>query len=646
MERDHRSLKFGHRRSLSYSTQPGCKLRSTRGMPVGQGSVGALLLFASLLVSACSSGGTADAPGETSPAPSVESSIEGVDLVVPEGAFPQGTELAVQPFQSAEPGVLGSGEAGLSFSIDAAGLQPSRPFTVEIDASNLHYSDPSLIYLARWDEEIAAWIPVHTEWNENQQKFTATLDHLSGFKTFIWNSWNDVKTGVSWTANEVKNVVNSGVDLAKGVGSTVVDGINLMATNAAGWLGIRGASPPTCSSNAQLHYELLETATGDQRPVFACYEEIGDRSVRLKLANNRPYGMLLVVPPKSEVSVEVWPGFGVDSGQGAMFGFASLLNSVGVNEAYIPPGGTLAIQFPVAVDQDQVVVEATSTPAYTGLDLAVELVKAIWLKTPDATVEMFNCILAGGASLREIADRYDVGNTLAYLDSVRTCLKTLGLALAGSVYDVGRATLATVPSLLSNLKDTSLTKFEVSNSVAIRRIARATQPVPSSGTSPTWDEIKNAEIPELCTHPPSRLSDGVDPNVPNNMGALELVPNTLVRDIPSNDAGPLTAVKMTCYAGGVGWPDSIMLFSSGGRFYASSSLDDGTGISLWTDAGLAGAGRDGIQHIERYEGGLRVTVLAYRPSDAACCASSLALVTLVARDRSIVVTSVVEDVGD
>lgn len=176
--------------------------------------------------------------------------------------------------------------------------------------------------------------------------------------------------------------------------------------------------------------------------------------------------------------------------------------------------------------------------------------------------------------------------------------------------------------------------------------------------SPTWDEIANADIPAMCMHPASTLVDGVDPNVPANLGEFELrrtLPDGspgVVTEVPS-DAGPLTAVAATCNAGGTAWPDPVVFFGPGGTYVAStmfaeSSIEEGPdgeriGTSWearWNAAGLTYPGRTGLRSLALDGDDLVAVVTAGAEGDGACCPSAEATVRVRVEGGSVELVSV------
>lgn len=164
---------------------------------------------------------------------------------------------------------------------------------------------------------------------------------------------------------------------------------------------------------------------------------------------------------------------------------------------------------------------------------------------------------------------------------------------------------------------------------------------------PTWDEIKNASIPAMCTHPPTTLVEGRDVTLAESQGHFSLQRTLrngqpgLVTGVPS-EAGPLTAVVVSCNAGGVGWPNQVMFFSEGGVYYAHTDFLDAD----WKSAGLIAPGRDGISGIWLRGSEVEIYTSAEHQSDPSCCPTGSALVRMRAENGTIRITSLTEDVGD
>ena len=163
-------------------------------------------------------------------------------------------------------------------------------------------------------------------------------------------------------------------------------------------------------------------------------------------------------------------------------------------------------------------------------------------------------------------------------------------------------------------------------------------PAAPAAVAPTWEELKNASLPGLCSHPPTVLVDGIDPNA--DPGFLALDRDSLTRPVPS-DVGPLTALIANCSAGGVGWPSLLMFFGAGGEYVASSLLLE---EADWASAGLDGPARSGIQRLEVTPTGVLVDTSASLPWDFACCASGTARLEVFVTSDGVFVSSIVSNV--
>ena len=195
-------------------------------------------------------------------------------------------------------------------------------------------------------------------------------------------------------------------------------------------------------------------------------------------------------------------------------------------------------------------------------------------------------------------------------------------------------------------------------------------------SAPTWDEFKNASLPAVCAHPATTLVDGKNVSLRNSSGADGSPPQGIyeleetlgdvaggganpgyVAGLPS-DAGPLTAVVVSCNAGGVAWPNDIVAFKPGGIYYDETSLNghvtgdsfdtanfvDEAG-SLWTQSGLAEPGRGGVWKLAVEGDKLVVYTMALRPGEAECCATGYAKVTMNASGGKLNIDSVEVDSG-
>ncbi len=162
-----------------------------------------------------------------------------------------------------------------------------------------------------------------------------------------------------------------------------------------------------------------------------------------------------------------------------------------------------------------------------------------------------------------------------------------------------------------------------------------------------WDLVKDAQMPAISLLPPSSLVDGQAADIPEGEGQLHLIRTQrdgspgVIAGVTSNDAGPLIAVVASADAGGVAWPNILLLFTPDGELYA---LSDFLGMAVGGRRHLPE--REGIVIMELDGGVLNVYLDAVGPTDAECCPTHEALVTVVGQDRQVAIVHAEEQFGD
>lgn len=221
------------------------------------------------------------------------------------------------------------------------------------------------------------------------------------------------------------------------------------------------------------------------------------------------------------------------------------------------------------------------------------------------------------------------------LVSVFIALALVGVALAVGGADDQPASPASGQSPTgTHAGDGEVSAGEPTESMMPRPLDAPTASLPPSdtppATAPGWDLIASASIPSLCGHPPTTLVDGKHTEIAEGQGFFELLQGLesgapgFVSGLPGAEVGTLTAAVASCSAGGVGWPNVIVLFSPGGAFYGAGDLTLDEQASNWNVEGMAAPGREGVTEL-RVEGmSLVVTVRALVDSDAECCPSAVA----------------------
>ncbi len=394
----------------------------------------------------------------------------------------------------------GTSPLGPAIRIDAGGAQPAQPLSLSFDVNSLQANDPELIFFARWDPDSATWIALDSTYDPDSAMIQVEIDHLSLFAPFEWVG-GQIIDGVNWTGRQLKQFHDSALAGVRSTRDTLVEGADLLGTNVAGWLGLRGASPPDCGSTEAIaleSWELVNSADGDQPPLFGCVKaEAGSDEVTLHVANNRPYGMLVAIPPGSTVDLVSWPGASLDSGNAGLYALYEMLGeNTGLGERYLPPQATIALTVD-ATDLNQILIDTRSNPAYAGLDLAVDLVRSVWNVEPEPAIDVANCLLDGASSLTEVMEQYDISNTLAYYDSFIACARLVAEDAIGDVFDLSKSLVSTLGAAISSFKDIGLEG--ISNSLTLVR--RQVDPIAAVGCQaqcvhteveiehPTWGAV-------------------------------------------------------------------------------------------------------------------------------------------------------------
>ncbi len=114
--------------------------------------------------------------------------------------------------------------------------------------------------------------------------------------------------------------------------------------------------------------------------------------------------------------------------------------------------------------------------------------------------------------------------------------------------------------------------------------------------------------------------NGEDPNVPDGDGYFQLLDAHAVE----RDGVTRIAAIAECNAGGVGWPNQLLVFDTAGQFLSTSDLWDYD----WEALGFWGPSRNGVTAVSTDSGMLRLDLLMYNPEDPLCCATGTAMVTV------------------
>src|SRR6185312_1154007 len=168
-----------------------------------------------------------------------------------------------------------------------------------------------------------------------------------------------------------------------------------------------------------------------------------------------------------------------------------------------------------------------------------------------------------------------------------------------------------------------LSAFAAAACVHTTAISKAapTTPVPTPGSrAVTFEYLQRAPVPALCEHDPGELRNGELPPQEGHPGDVRIALNyeTGAYKVASGDltggAGD-AAMVIHCNAGGVGWPESVQLYTAGPQLSTAGPTRLG-GIDL---GDLTHGGSEIVTALSISDGVAHVTWMANGPNDGACC---------------------------
>jgi hypothetical protein len=148
-------------------------------------------------------------------------------------------------------------------------------------------------------------------------------------------------------------------------------------------------------------------------------------------------------------------------------------------------------------------------------------------------------------------------------------------------------------------------------------------PVPKPGSrAVTFEYLQRAPVPALCEHDPGELRNGQLPPQEGHRGnvGIALNYNTAAYKVAFGDltgGGGDAAMVIHCNAGGVGWPESVQLYTAGPQLDIAGPTWLG-GIDL---GDLTHGGSEIVTDLSISDGVAHVTWMTTGPNDAACCAT-------------------------
>jgi hypothetical protein len=146
-----------------------------------------------------------------------------------------------------------------------------------------------------------------------------------------------------------------------------------------------------------------------------------------------------------------------------------------------------------------------------------------------------------------------------------------------------------------------------------------TVPTPGRGAV-TFEYLQRAPVPAVCEHDPGELRNGQLPPQEGHRGNVGIALNydTGAYKVAFGDltgGGGDAAMVIHCNAGGVGWPESVQLYTAGPKLDIAGPTRLG-GIDL---GDLTHGGREIVTDLSISDGVAHVTWMANGPNDGMCC---------------------------
>lgn len=136
----------------------------------------------------------------------------------------------------------------------------------------------------------------------------------------------------------------------------------------------------------------------------------------------------------------------------------------------------------------------------------------------------------------------------------------------------------------------------------------------------TFESLQRAPVPALCEHDPGQLKGGKLPPRDEHRGEVGIATNygTGAYKVAFGDltgGGSDAAMVVHCSAGGVGWPESVQLYTAGPQTDAAGPRRLG-GVDL---GDLTHGGREVVTDLSISDGVAHVTWSTTGPNEADCC---------------------------
>lgn len=234
-----------------------------------------------------------------------------------------------------------------------------------------------------------------------------------------------------------------------------------------------------------------------------------------------------------------------------------------------------------------------------------------WFDLPwkTTTVPMGDIVVDSGSATHG-STISKVGSCSYQMSAVRGATDAVGLVFGQAARsDVARQPLGAFVGACfhSNLMRTLQLTNEVQGAIADDVASR--QPVVAT-------DLLSAPVPSLCGHPAGTLADGELPGIPEVDGGVwiqtdtsgAIPPDRIVFGDLRGHGALDAAVVVSCYRGGVSWPEVVVLYGPGPRYLGHVMLGDLT------------PGRQSVESMAISEGAVHVRfVNSYAADEGGCC---------------------------
>ncbi|GAB3364437.1 hypothetical protein [Modestobacter lapidis] len=512
----------------------------------------------------------------------------GASVAVPAGAVSGSGELVGSVLASPPASAAGL-PVGVAYDFRLTGTQLTGQVTLTLPAPPAPAVEgdpgPDAALMAYYDENVGDWTTVPSTYDAASQTVSAQSPHLSSWRPFRLD-FGPVKNAMTTGLKKIFNVEDH-------------------------------AQQPTCPGVDQLEAEGFVVGTDHPDvPILKSCAGVNDGLAQLRIANNRGYALSVEFPDQWTSSVT--SADEADKTIAAWVAEKIAAPPHGRKIAIVPPGQ--AITLTAQGNQNPIATVTIDSNAYLasaflyGIDtLAMVLGKIPGAKSPSpsALANAAKTLFTSSQCIRQGIDltHADPSDAAGVADVfVRTykfaigCLQDQWAIAYGITGGLAAFLLGAVEWLISGVQQ--LLQGVVGTVDSIRYfngIKFSVEGATARGV--TSAELQTAPVPSLCEHPAGRLIDGSLPGLGPTDGYVDLQvpPDPVLADLTGDGAGDAAAV-VGCSAGGVAWPDTVVLWGPGPTLLGSVDMSSVTPDEHATVSGLDITGRELLVTWSTYSG--------------------------------------------